>query len=273
MKDYYKILGVSTDASDGEIRKAYRRLALKYHPDRNPEDPTAEERFKELSEAYGVLVDPDKRRHYDQWQGFGPQEAAFRGDFRYTQDEIFRDLFRDRRANRVFQDLFREFERAGVRFDQHFFDQLFFGGRGILFGGIFVWGPFGPSRFRLFGPQTRERVRDETVRRVHGPGFLERLGQKIGRYLLGGTDALPQEKTQAGEKPGDLHYHITLPPEEIERGTQIQIAIDRGMGRERLNVRIPPGTKTGTRLRLKSKGLVKGPASGDLYLTVHSGNV
>ncbi len=73
MKDYYKLLEVDRDASDEQIRKSYRRLALKYHPDRNPGDPKAEEHFKEIAEAYGVLIDPLKRSEYDQWLRAGPQ--------------------------------------------------------------------------------------------------------------------------------------------------------------------------------------------------------
>lgn len=66
-RDYYEILGVSKTAADDEIKKAYRKLAIKYHPDKNPDDPSAEEKFKEAAEAYGVLSDAEKRKRYDQF--------------------------------------------------------------------------------------------------------------------------------------------------------------------------------------------------------------
>ena len=66
-RDYYEVLSVTRDASGDEIKKAYRRLAIKYHPDRNPDDPNAEEKFKEAAEAYSVLSDPQKRQQYDQF--------------------------------------------------------------------------------------------------------------------------------------------------------------------------------------------------------------
>jgi curved DNA-binding protein len=110
-KDYYSILGVSRNASDEEIKKTFRKLALKYHPDRCPEDPEGEERFKEINEAYVVLGDRDKRREYDH---FGPHHFGRR----YREDELFRAF--------DFETIFGEF---GLRFDEDFVDRFFCGRR------------------------------------------------------------------------------------------------------------------------------------------------
>ena len=100
-RDYYEVLGVSRSAGGGELKAAYRKLALDYHPDRNPDDPVAEEKFKEASEAYAVLSDPEKRARYDQFghQGVGaggpggfPGGAGF-GDFGDLFNDLFGDLF------------------------------------------------------------------------------------------------------------------------------------------------------------------------------------
>jgi curved DNA-binding protein len=104
-KDYYKILGVDKNATQDEIKKAYRKLALKYHPDRNPNDKTAEEKFKEVTEAHEVLSDPEKRKKYDtlgsNWKqyenaGFGQGNpfAGFGGGRRtYQYHGDFEDIF------------------------------------------------------------------------------------------------------------------------------------------------------------------------------------
>ena len=110
-KDYYKILGVDRKASEGDIRKAYRKLAMQYHPDRNPGDKQSEERFKEINEAYQVLSDPKKRGHYDRlgseysnwqrrgapgdfnWDQYGGYPGGTRVDFG-DMDDVFSDFFR-----------------------------------------------------------------------------------------------------------------------------------------------------------------------------------
>ncbi len=91
-KDYYEILGVSRNASQEEIKKAYRKLAFKYHPDRNPNDREAEEKLKEINEAFAVLSDPEKRRRYDMYGHNGINESDF-ADFNFDLSSIFNDIF------------------------------------------------------------------------------------------------------------------------------------------------------------------------------------
>src|SRR5436189_4998166 len=93
--DYYEVLGVDRNASGDEIKRVYRKLAVKYHPDKNPNDPHAEEKFKELGEAYDVLMDADKRAAYDRFghAAFAQGSAGFGGRRFHDQFEIFREVF------------------------------------------------------------------------------------------------------------------------------------------------------------------------------------
>ena len=100
-EDYYKILGVKKDASDGDIKKAYRKLAMKYHPDHTKGDKSAEEKFKKISEAYAVLSDKKKRKEYDTFGSEGFHQ-------RFSQEDIFRGF--------DFGDIFREFGFGGGEF-------------------------------------------------------------------------------------------------------------------------------------------------------------
>lgn len=119
-KDYYEILGVSKNATDEDIKKAYRKLALKYHPDRNPNNKEAEERFKEINEAYAVLSDKEKRKQYDTYGMSGFQQ-------RYTEEDIFRgfnlgDLFRDLGfgSGDIFTTIFGRQSQRGTRQRQQY---------------------------------------------------------------------------------------------------------------------------------------------------------
>src|SRR5205814_2353812 len=92
-RDYYEVLGVGRDTSEEEIKRAYRKLAVKFHPDKNPDDPHAEEKFKELGEAYDVLMDADKRAAYDRFgHAAFEQSGGFRGGF-HDPFDIFREVF------------------------------------------------------------------------------------------------------------------------------------------------------------------------------------
>jgi molecular chaperone DnaJ len=127
-RDYYEVLGVDRGAVDEDLKKAYRRLAIQSHPDRNPGDKQAEERFKELNEAYQVLSDPERRAQYDRYghAAFqGPQGNGFGFEFTQGFEEVFSDIFgdffgtgrgrtrsRSRRGDDLRYDLEVEFEEA-----------------------------------------------------------------------------------------------------------------------------------------------------------------
>lgn len=269
-RDYYQLLGVSAEATPEEIKRVYRRLALEYHPDRNPGDRRAEERFKEISEAYGVLIDPKKRRQYDTFRqaGFRPGDAGFR----YRQEDIFRDVFSNPSTSGIFDELRREFQRMGFRFDDRFFQQTFFGGRGFVFGGVFVMGPGGVFS-RTLRRQSAERFRREPLDQGRGKpveraalpgGVLKAAGKKVKRFLSG----LWRGDWITTQGP-DLYAELSVTAEEARQGTKKPVAVRRNGEREELLVTIPPGVGTGTRLRLKEKGTT-GPHGtlGDLYLTI-----
>src|SRR5258705_10289543 len=108
-RDYYEVLGISRGASEEEIKKAYRKQALKYHPDKNPSDKAAEESFKEVGEAYEALSDPQKRAAYDQYghAAFDPRmRAGNRGGGFHDPFEIFREAFGGGSTGSIFDELF-----------------------------------------------------------------------------------------------------------------------------------------------------------------------
>ncbi|MFH1625418.1 MAG: DnaJ domain-containing protein [Pseudomonadota bacterium] len=279
-KDYYQMLGVREEASDQDIKKAYRRLALKYHPDRNSGDKAAEERFKAISEAYGVLIDREKRRQYDQLRRVGPQGRFGDQAFRYTQEDIFRDVFRNPNASDIFRDLRREFDKFGLRFDERFFKEVFFGSRGFFFGGFFFGGPLG-SRTTFRSGKTFDNLFDRGDGRVGHfrsakppvrEGVIRKVGRKVGKYLLdrrvGGKENYKLPKFQG--KDANLYHSLSVTPEEAASGTTVNISYRREGKKEKLAVRIPAGIQPGKKLRLKGKGLDSkgGDPPGDLFLHI-----
>jgi DnaJ-class molecular chaperone len=154
-KDYYRTLDVPENASDGEIKKAYRKLAMQYHPDRNPENEKwANEKFKEINEAYGVLGDPQKRKQYDQFGTVGNIGDVFSSPFTTT----------------TFQEMMKDFGGAGLRVD--FLDDVF---------GDFLQDRGSTFSFTSFGNRPG-RVRFET-----------RPGQEINLNEIFGQDRRPPE--------------------------------------------------------------------------------
>jgi curved DNA-binding protein len=274
-KNYYEILGVAREALPEEIKKAYRQMALKFHPDRNPGDRQAEEQFKEISEAYGVLMDPEKRKQYDLLSRT-PFGAGRQPDFSYTQEEIFRDIFNNPMASDVFSELGREFARMGFRFDERFFDHLFFGGRGFFF----VFG--GPGGFQysssgrpqdsarnpveIFSPLLENIIvpRGVTLKgRVASWVFRKGLGFFLRRLLPGTLPSSPAEPDNL-----DVTYTFPLSRKEVSSATTKEVSFQRNGKVERLWVKIPAGIPDGTQLRLRGKGKIEGGKTGDLYLKI-----
>jgi curved DNA-binding protein len=266
MKDYYTILGVTKTSGEEEIRKSYRKLAMRYHPDRNPDDPAAEEKFKEVAEAYGVLTDPVKRREYDGCRAGGTPFSGSRATgsegFTYSQEDILRDLFRDPRFQQMFTGLLREFQRSGFRHNSQFVRKSFFGGRGgLFFGGIFLIGS-------LAGPLLGGAARKSLSGR---PSVLKSVGHAVGSLLgMGKGKSGQHPKTIDSRHPHaaefDTTYHTPLTDRELRLGKTIQVLVYGENGEQTLKVSIPPGSKDGQKLRIRGKGRPGPLGRGDLYL-------
>lgn len=255
MKDYYGILGVPENTSQEEIRKAFRKLAFQHHPDKNPgKEKQAEEKFKEINEAFGVLGDSQKRQQYD-----SARKSPFAGagyntgyGFQYSQQDIFRDTFSNRAT---FDDLSRMFAQAGLRFDQDFLNRIFFNANGATF------------RVYYTGFGNKAPYQNQTVS-TYKPNFFERMlskiAMKIGNYALRRLFGIQSEP----KRNLDQHCELELSPPEASAGGEKEITYQRGTQTKKLMVKIPQGIKTGTKIRLKGMGLIAGNKSGDLYLHV-----
>jgi curved DNA-binding protein len=271
-KDYYKILGVARTASEDDIKKAYRKLARKYHPDVSKE-ANAKEKFQEASEAYETLRDKEKRAAYDSLgSGFRPGQ-----DFRPPPDWF--DRFGAGRSEDLGSvDLSDLFESLGAFGRATGFGRR--GGRGEKFGGRPMAFPGEdyevPVRLSL---EEAYRGAERAVQ-LDGRSFTARIprgatdGQRLRLRGKGGAGL-------NGGPPGDLYLQIHLEPHPLFRasghdldldvplapweaalGAQIEIPTMEG----RVTVKVPPGSRAGQKLRLAGKGLPKpGGGAGDLY--------
>ena len=250
-RDYYKVLDVPKTATEAEIKKAYRRLAMKYHPDRNPGDAEAEERFKEAKEAYEVLTEPSKRAAYDQYGHAGLEAAAgSRGWGGPNPADAFSDIFGD-----VFGDIFGAARR---------------GGRAQMFRGADL-------RYEL-ELDLREAVFGHTVQ-IEVPKLTE-------CETCHGTGAAKGSSPSSCDACGGSgQVHISQGFFQLQQtcpkcrgaGTIVRNPCDTcfGQGRVRrtrkLSVKVPSGVDTGDRIRLAGEGEAgrNGGPPGDLYVEVH----
>lgn len=270
-KDYYTILKVSQNSNPEEMKKSFRQLALELHPDHNPNDPESEERFKEVTEAYGVLSDPLKKNEYDR---FRADHLAGRttnsSDFRYSQEDIFASMFRGENAREIFEELNREFSRSGFRSGNPFFQSLFFGGAVGGLGKILrmVPGPIGKIGMGLKLAQ----VVGSSLYALHKMNQQSQSGQtvppKTDNPLVKGIKGMFGKK-ESNKNPLDMDFYLSILPMEALNGSSKKISYQVSGKTEQLMVRIPPNFPSGGKLRIKDKGKIHDEKRGDLILSVH----
>ncbi len=254
-KDYYKILGVERKASAAEIKKAYRKLARKYHPDLNPGDKTSEARFKEIQEAYSVLSDPKKRSQYDQFGFVGEQPP---GGGQRTYSSGFEGF---------------DFSDYGTSSFSDFFESIF--------GGASRATAAGPERGEdlhysmrigfedaINGLQTRiQLTRMVACPQCQGRGHSQASGQRLCPSC-GGSGRTQMQR-------GFMKFATTCPACQgtgVTRGEACQNCRGQGLVQktELINVKIPAGVDTGSKVRVPGKGNVgrNGGPPGDLFISI-----
>lgn len=285
--DYYEVLGISKNASSGEIKKAYRKLALKYHPDKNQGDKASEAKFKEISEAYAVLSDAEKKQMYDTYGST---------DFhrRYSQEDIFRNF--------DLNDILRQFGFNGGAGRTTFHTNM--GGGGNPFTSFFGQGDTGahgcgggcgqPQKGQDMVYQlsvTLDDVMNGANKSIslRKNGEIQNVSVKVPAGIEAGKKLRLKGKGGAapmGGVPGDLYLKVdVLPHEKFSRdgddlimsvqidfseaclGTQVEVETLEG---KKFSVKVPQGTPCDSKLRIKGHGLPHGPMGerGDIYVKV-----
>jgi molecular chaperone DnaJ len=262
--DYYAVLGVPKDAPDKDVKKAYRKLAQQFHPDKNPGDPVAEERFKQASEAYAVVGDPDLRKEYDHAREMGQFVSTPGGGQRYVRVE---DLFG---------------EGGGTVFD------LFGGGMGDLFGrgpaagrpvvrpGRDQTAELGLTFHEAIGGVTKElsiggaRVKVKIPKGIED-GARVRVRGKGEPGINGGPNGDLFVTVRVGNHPlfgrKGANLLLTVPVTFIEAALGATIGVPTLAG-DPVRLRIPPGTPHGKTFRVTGRGVETSTGTGDLLVTV-----
>lgn len=293
-KDYYKVLGIAKNASEKEIKQAFRKLARKYHPDVNPGDLGAEQKFKEINEAHEVISDPEKRRKYDQlganWKqyeqyqrpGAGGRPGGFPGFGGGGVHVEFEG------GAGGFSDFFKTFF-GGAADVEDLFGQSGGSFRGQRPGGRRGRGPQGfgqppPQPGRDVSAQlevTLEEAFNGTVKRLTLDGTT--IDVRIQKGVKDGSKIRVAGKGEPGASgPGDLYLDVKMRPHHIYRrdgddlyvdvpvtfseatlGADIEVPTMSG----KLGIKVPAGSQNGRLLRLKGKGMprLKGDGAGDLF--------
>ena len=260
-KDFYKVLGVSKDVSDAELKKVYRKLAREFHPDSNPNDAKAEARFKEISEAYSVLSDPKQRAEYDQIRAMG-------GGARFTGGPG--------------GGFTGGFPGGGAGFEDVFAN--LFGG-----GGMGGFGGFGPQRGSDLTHNATidfiDSIKGTTLKLSFQHGGTVQV--KIPAGIQDGQKVKVRGKGASspnGGEPGDLlvNVHVKAHPVFTRDGNNLRVTVPvtfveaslgatiqvPTLGGEPVKLKVAPGTPNGRVLRVKGKGVELAKGTGDLLATV-----
>ncbi len=264
-RDYYEVLGVSRNASTDDLKKAYRKLAVKFHPDKNPGDKSAEEKFKELGEAYDILMDPDKRAAYDRMghaafaQGTaGPAGGGMGGGGFHDPFDLFREVFG---------------QGGGGIFEQ-------------MFGGMGGGGASGGSDGRQRGSDLRYDLQIRLEEAAFGCEKEIELGKLDACGKCGGSGAEAGSKTttcptcrgrgQVISSRGFFQVAQTCPRcrgagQIISNPCKACGGEGRVQNRSRIKIKIPAGIEDGSRLRSSRNGEagLRGGPPGDLYVVIH----
>jgi len=260
-KDFYKVLGVSKDVSEAELKKTYRKLSRKYHPDTNPGDAKAEAKFKEISEAYSVLSDSKERAEYDQMRAMGPGPRFNPGAG----------------GGQGFPGGFNGGNMGGAGFED-VFANLFGGGgfnRGPQRGADltmsttldFIDGVKGTQlKVRLGSGETTIKipagVQDGQKIKIAGKGQASPNGGPAGDLIISVTVKSHPVFTRDGN---NLRVTVPVTFSEAVLGATIQVPT---LGGEPVKLKVAPGTPNGRVLRVKGRGVLTAKAEGDLLATV-----